>query len=545
MEFGTLFAGVTWQTVLLCAVACSIGWGIRGNFGHEYGAAMPGALVAMAAVLSSGRPDWWQHVHYFAMFGALGWAFGGSMSYMMVVGFTHSGHPPSSLYGFACLFVLGFLWAALGGAGTVLPAFIQGSDLGLFFLPIGAVVLGWGLQSVVIDWLFRASLRGRSIDALSWYDTDWLAAAVAVAATLVVAAARGGLDIATSMILHLAIGWIVSFLVLVNVLKLRMNPPRGDNWAGCVGMVAGLLVFCWRCDLHGVTFVTLLTGLLGGLGFGLGQLLKLLNLRTGLETNWHSVMEQIHGAFHGIALAVAMGLVAQTAPIIADSPGPPAGILAVAVVLVGITYLNHRKCERRWSSCVSALGGRLYGLQITGRFWASRGVIGWSEVLYAAIGGAIIWLMVRHVEQPLSVMPESWLGQGQLLMLVFLWWVVTMNFSQEIVGFTARRIVTEGLITFNAVVCTVLLLALPQTTGVSTSLSASVPYLDLCAQAALLALIAVPLAVFAEWGISLAVWGRRLIPFKFVHIRFGANATTEREIPQSEYQSQRTTGGNR
>ena len=104
------------------ALSLSVGWGIRGNFGHEYGAMIPGALAAMAAVLLSGRSDWLAAVPFFAMFGALGWSFGGSISYMQVIGYTHSGHSPSVLYGFANLFVIGFLWAALGGAGTALPA---------------------------------------------------------------------------------------------------------------------------------------------------------------------------------------------------------------------------------------------------------------------------------------------------------------------------------------------------------------------------------------------------------------------------------------
>ena len=72
----------------------------------------------MAVVLLSGRSDWLKSIPFFAMFGALGWSFGGSISYMQVVGYTHSGHSPSVLYGFANLFVIGFLWAAFGGAGN-------------------------------------------------------------------------------------------------------------------------------------------------------------------------------------------------------------------------------------------------------------------------------------------------------------------------------------------------------------------------------------------------------------------------------------------
>ena len=75
----------TWLLVLLTGLSLSVGWGIRGNFGHEYGAMIPGALAAMAVVLLSGREDWWPRIAYFGMFGALGWSFGGSMSYMQVI----------------------------------------------------------------------------------------------------------------------------------------------------------------------------------------------------------------------------------------------------------------------------------------------------------------------------------------------------------------------------------------------------------------------------------------------------------------------------
>ena len=117
---------------VLTALSLWFGWGIRGNFGHEYGAMMPGALAAMASVLLSGRNDWHRRIVYFAMFGALGWSFGGSISYMQVVAYTHSGDSASVLYGFACLFVIGFLWAALGGAGTALPAVVEEEFLSAF-----------------------------------------------------------------------------------------------------------------------------------------------------------------------------------------------------------------------------------------------------------------------------------------------------------------------------------------------------------------------------------------------------------------------------
>ena len=53
-----------WMFVLLTGLSVSIGWGIRGQFGHEYGAALAGALGAMVVALLSGREDWHQRVHF-------------------------------------------------------------------------------------------------------------------------------------------------------------------------------------------------------------------------------------------------------------------------------------------------------------------------------------------------------------------------------------------------------------------------------------------------------------------------------------------------
>src|SRR5437764_12928181 len=133
---------------LWVGLSLSIGCGLRGNFGHEYGAMIPGVLATLAAVLLSGRTDWHERAVFFAFFGGLGWSFGGSISYMQVIAYTHSGHSLSVLYGFACLFVIGFLWAAMGGAGAALPAFLTREQLTEFFAPLTAVFAAWTLQDI-------------------------------------------------------------------------------------------------------------------------------------------------------------------------------------------------------------------------------------------------------------------------------------------------------------------------------------------------------------------------------------------------------------
>src|SRR5262249_8090806 len=162
-----------WPYYLATALSLSLGWGIRGNFGHEYGAMIPGALAALSVCLMSGRPDWHARAAEFALLGALGWSFGGSISYMQVVAYTHSGHSPSVLYGFACLFVIGFLWAAPGGAGTALAALAPRNFLADLLLPMSLVFALWWLQgSAIAPWL---ASRGYQ---LNWFDTDWLAASL-------------------------------------------------------------------------------------------------------------------------------------------------------------------------------------------------------------------------------------------------------------------------------------------------------------------------------------------------------------------------------
>src|SRR3954469_2581978 len=91
--------------VFLIALSLSIGWGIRGNFGHESGAMIAGVLSSTAVAILSDRSDWQNRVAYFAIFGGLGWGFGGSIAYMYPISFTESGHTATTYYGYASLFL--------------------------------------------------------------------------------------------------------------------------------------------------------------------------------------------------------------------------------------------------------------------------------------------------------------------------------------------------------------------------------------------------------------------------------------------------------
>ena len=531
---------ITWQLVLLCGLSLCVGWGIRGNFGHEYGAALPGALAAMAIVLLSGREDWWRYIHYFALFGAIGWSFGGSMSYMMVVGYSHSSHSPTVLYGFANLFVIGFLWASLGGAGTALPAFLSGieqngstSSLSVFFLPICVVFIGWSLQAVIVDRILAPKRMQRHESPLYWYDSDWLAALVAIVAALIVIIIRGQIDIGTSLILYMGIGWFVAFLLLVNILKLRMTPPRGDNWAGCVGMVVGVLVYCWQYKLSGVAYVTLMAGFTGGIAFSFGQLIKLLCIRTRLQTNWHSVMEQVQGLLFGIGLAITFGYIISRAPILETNPNIPRWIeiFTVFCVIIALTYLNYRKAVQTWVDTIESLPDRFFGLPVVGWFRHSRGWIGWFEVFYIALTIALIAILAVNLREPIPFISGSWLGKGQLLYLVFVWWIVIFNFERALVNFSPHRLVTEGVIILNAIICTILVAIYPQTILKQTGSIFS--FSDAIWKVLIWGIIVMVGTTFAFWGIKHALYGKEHAPGAALHIRFGEDSNAPKEKPKS------------
>jgi hypothetical protein len=518
--------------LLLTGLSLSVGWGIRGNFGHEYGAMIPGALAAMAVVLTSGREDWWRRVAYFATFGALGWSFGGSISYMQVVAYTHSGHSASVLYGFACLFVIGFLWAAPGGAGTALAACWDRERLTEMFAPMTAVFVAWWLQGIaIVPALLKAfALTERDLD---WYDTDWLAALLAVVAVVVLALVRRRWDRASELILHMALGWWAAFLILVVLLGIRMTPPRGDNWAGCLGLVVGVLIYCGRQGLSEVVLASLVTGILGGIGFAAASMLKLVEVTSGLETNWHSILEQTTGLFNGLALAVAMIVLARRVGVAGTlrraellesskelSTTERAGharwteVYAAGFVLVLITYLNLSKNPRDWVQH-HTMPATMYGLPA--RMW--------FDIAYALLAVAVLVPLVRHLYRPLAVLPASWLGRAQGLYLVFLWWMVAGNFERALVGFAPQRLVTEGVIHLNAVLCTLLALLAAVPAGDLPDRSAGVSTATLIRRFVAIGLVAAALSILVDWGIVRAIYGDRFAGHAGLHIRFGPRAT--------------------
>lgn len=142
-----------WQSVLLAAMAGGMGWGIRGQYGHETGAMIAGVLVSLVlvflhcpnvALLPAARA---------VALGTIAIGIGGSMTYGQTVGLTHdpamTGNWAAWRWGMLGLGIKGAIW--IGFAGLFLGMGLGGRGyswcemlllmLGMFSLYVLGVLL--------------------------------------------------------------------------------------------------------------------------------------------------------------------------------------------------------------------------------------------------------------------------------------------------------------------------------------------------------------------------------------------------------------------
>jgi hypothetical protein len=654
------------STLILVSISLSIGWGVRGNFGHEYGAMLPGVLAAIAACLMSGREDWRQRVAYFGFFGALGWGFGGSFSYMKVVAYTHSGHLPSVLFGFFGLFFGSFLWAALGGAGTAYAAAEDRERLADIFKPLCFVFVAWAafyfFWDQVMNWAPIARFTGgevavivekgverelRQNDPFYWLDTDWLQALLALMAIcafdlwnrrsrdtvlLPVFAAVGGLagwllqfvlttigllaallpwvvrvqgdlsinnpdtgqpfdpanmvtnwpDIffthsdyvglifgmaigavvyfarygkwrsGSSLLLHMALGWFIVFLIFPVLLGIRVTPPRNDNWAGGLGVFLGILLYMGRNNLLPVSVASIICGTIGGLGICFTQCLKLMLVAPGnpnrltdlppevrdpiverwahwQSANWHSiVIEQGVGLLYGLGLAVAMAMLAtRLKPAEAIAPERRwTQVFSVAFLLTVLVFLSMIKNVTEWTKARAGdfhmVAERMKMPLIESIEFSART---WFQLAFLFVSICIVTLLIVHTRRRLAIVPITWLGKGQLLYLVLLWVIIIFNFEKALGGFTESRLATEGVLFFNAVIATFMInyFARDREEG-AIPLESPAHYGPLFKRSVIAMLAAAAFATIAFTGIARMVYGDHFAGHAGNLRRFGEEA---------------------
>jgi hypothetical protein len=227
--FNLIIAGMTLGTT----------WAIRGQFGHEQGAAWAGAIGGLVILLLARREDWYNKMFKAALAAAIGWGLGGMMSYGRVVGFGRGTDFGNVYYGLLMLFIIGGLYGFIGGG------------------------------------LFGLTLTENKKTQVKW----------------------------APLIVQMVAGGVIIYFFLVYQFEWLMTPPRSELWAACLGMAIALTWFIARNGFNSALRVAVYAGLGGGFGFAFGNFLQVLGNVSEIQFNFWNVMEYSLGFFGGVGMA--------------------------------------------------------------------------------------------------------------------------------------------------------------------------------------------------------------------------------------------------
>ena len=497
---------------MLAALALSVGWGWRGDYGHEAGAMVPGALLGLAICLASGREDWLKRGSLLAFLGAIGWAFGGQMSYGIVIGYTAASSFPDVLYGFACLFVMGALWGGIGAGILALGITEARSALERFVGPLVAFY-------VVLTGLNLSGITDRLSARWSLHDSDWVIASAALLVAGIYAIVRPPARQACALIAVLAAGWWLGLIVLTLLLNLRMTPPRSDNWAGCVGLWLALAIYLYRTQRRVALRLSFYGLLAGGIGFAVADCVNMAGrakwgfigasetLR-GLDSwKW---MEQLFGLIMGLGVALGFARAAKTvAPLEEDAEPGSLRFGSLLFLLIAMPWENLPKNVQAW----------------TAGNYLSEGLFGvapqpWILLVAALLSLLIAFVIWQYHRNGLALIPATALGRAQLLFLLILWLAIVADFTRVLPVLKSKGVLFVH-VTFwlTAMLCTFIVLTLRQAAIVPLSSAGSAWQLNWKFG---LLWAAVPLLLFALARLSV---GMHSEPLPGSHLRFEAVAT--------------------
>jgi len=229
----------TLLNLIIVGMTLGTTWAIRGQFGHEQGAAWAGGVGAVCILLIANRQDWYSKLFKSTLAAAIGWGLGGIMSYGVVVGYGRGSGFVNVYYGLLMLFVIGGLYGFLGGG------------------------------------LFGLSLTDSKKNKVKWHQ----------------------------LLIGMTVGGIITYFFMVMQWEWLMTPPRSEVWAVCLGMAFFLTWFAIHNKYYSALRVAVLAGLGGGFGFAFGNFLQVLGNTTEIHFNFWNVMEYSLGFFGGLGMA--------------------------------------------------------------------------------------------------------------------------------------------------------------------------------------------------------------------------------------------------
>jgi len=246
----------------LAGMVGALGWGIRGQFGGETGAMVPGAMYGLCVAIILRRLGMSVSPVVMGAVGALGFSVGGSMTYGQTLGLMHN-EPQADTYwwGFLGLALKGGVWIALGGLFLGMASGQTRYPPAYLLLIIGGAVVMFLAGATLINSPHNPPLALPHV-----YFSD------------------------------------------------PVHEPRREIWAGLWFAYVWLLGWAWnfrdKLALRLSAF-----GLVGGaLGFPLGEVAQAWGIHAAplgqaaqRWIDWWKVMECSFGAFAGLSLALAAG----------------------------------------------------------------------------------------------------------------------------------------------------------------------------------------------------------------------------------------------
>jgi hypothetical protein len=262
--------------------------------------------------------------------------------------------------------------------------------------------------------------------------------------------------------------------------------------------------------------------LIGGFGFATATLIKLAAINSGLQTNWHSVLEQSYGFINGIGIAAALFWLARRTPKLNEETPVCswAEPWASGLVLFGVAVLNLRQNPRVWIEAKS-IPAAMYGISTQT----------WLDLAYGVLIIAFIAVVFAHRGRALAILPATWEGRGQLLYLALLWWMVGGNFERALVSFAPQRLITEGVIHLNAAIATLGILILPPFRLSPFPAAEATDWTRILRRTAVIGLGVAIVSVSADWAIVRGLYGDRFAGYAGRHIRFGPDSTATKAKP--------------
>lgn len=228
-----------WINLLIVGMTLGTTWAIRGQFGHEQGAAWAGGVGAICILIISNRQDWYNKLFKAGLAAAIGWGLGGMMSYGIVVGYGKGSEFINVYYGMLMLFVIGGLYGFIGGG------------------------------------LFGLTLTDNTKNKVNW----------------------------SYLMIGMVVSGLVTYFFMVMQWEWLMTPPRSEVWAVCLGMAFFLTWFLIHHKYTAALRVAAFAGLGGGFGFAFGNFLQVVGNTTDIHFNFWNVMEYSLGFFGGAGMA--------------------------------------------------------------------------------------------------------------------------------------------------------------------------------------------------------------------------------------------------